>query len=258
MVRWRIVQTPWLGLCLHRLDQPDQRTTLHDHPWPFLSFVLRGGYTEEFGRTTGFAYVSTSPREGRVKERITRTWRARSIHRCAPATPTPSPKLHRSPTWTLVLTGPRAPEPSWGYWDENGWTAWDKHDYTGQFEAARAAHQAWVASVTSDPRFQAGRDLCRIAVGLLLGTLTGLVVAVSRGAWGWAAMELGAAALAVWLIRRARRKIRAAERDARCPRPLTTCRTSTTIMSWRSWIATSGHSSTGTSAKSAGPAGCIG
>src|SRR3954449_5709224 len=46
LTRLRIVQTPWFGVYLHRFDGPDPRPTLHDHPWPFLSFVLRGGYTE--------------------------------------------------------------------------------------------------------------------------------------------------------------------------------------------------------------------
>lgn len=28
------------------MTAPDARTTLHDHPWSFLSIVLRGGYVE--------------------------------------------------------------------------------------------------------------------------------------------------------------------------------------------------------------------
>lgn len=46
LVRWRIIQTPWFGIFLHRMGTPDSRPTLHDHPWGFLSLVLRGGYVE--------------------------------------------------------------------------------------------------------------------------------------------------------------------------------------------------------------------
>jgi hypothetical protein len=114
MARWRIVQTPWWGVLLHRLDKPDSRSTLHDHPWPFLSLILRGGYTEEFGRTTRFSYRPTSPHEGRVKERVKRTWRAGSLHRMRSRDPHTIVSLLRSPTWTLVLTGPRARNPAGG------------------------------------------------------------------------------------------------------------------------------------------------
>lgn len=32
LTRWRIVQTPWFAIFLHRMDGPDSRPTLHDHP----------------------------------------------------------------------------------------------------------------------------------------------------------------------------------------------------------------------------------
>ena len=35
------------GLLLHFLDGPDPGLDLHDHPWPFATLILRGGYTEE-------------------------------------------------------------------------------------------------------------------------------------------------------------------------------------------------------------------
>jgi hypothetical protein len=70
-----------------------------------------------------------------------RTWRAGSIHRMRARDPHTITSLCRSPTWTLVLAGPRAPEPSWGYWDENGWTAWDKHPHAAEFAAALEARQ---------------------------------------------------------------------------------------------------------------------
>jgi hypothetical protein len=45
--RWYLIETPWFGLKLHhilRSDQPNRG--FHDHPWSFVSFKLRGSYTE--------------------------------------------------------------------------------------------------------------------------------------------------------------------------------------------------------------------
>lgn len=134
MVRWRIVQTPWCGIYLHRFNGPDQRPTLHDHPWPFLSIVLRGGYTEDFG-------VRPARKSGPVTGRRQRSWRAGSIHGMGKTSAHTITALHRSPTWTLVFAGRRAPEPSWGYWGEHGWTPWDKHPHAAEFAAALAARQ---------------------------------------------------------------------------------------------------------------------
>lgn len=44
--RIRLLQTPWFGVYLHRFDGPDPRPELHDHPWPFATMVIWGGYHE--------------------------------------------------------------------------------------------------------------------------------------------------------------------------------------------------------------------
>jgi hypothetical protein len=46
LVRLRIVQTPWFGIYLHDIHEDDGDRDPHNHPWSFLSFVLRGYYTE--------------------------------------------------------------------------------------------------------------------------------------------------------------------------------------------------------------------
>ena len=48
--RWRLIQTPWFGVLLHRIYKPDWARELHNHPWSFMSLVLTGGYTEECKR----------------------------------------------------------------------------------------------------------------------------------------------------------------------------------------------------------------
>ena len=48
LTRWRLIQTPWFGIYLHRFDGPDPRETLHDHPWPFVSVVLSFGSLKSY------------------------------------------------------------------------------------------------------------------------------------------------------------------------------------------------------------------
>lgn len=118
--RWRIVQTPWFAIYLHKIATPDKDRDLHDHPWPFVSLVLRGGY-DELLVTTNTA-MDDYLRGGRPPFRV-RRWmslgcrRATDAHRIT--------RLHRTPTWTLVLTGPR--RRSWGFYTEHGFVDWRKY-----------------------------------------------------------------------------------------------------------------------------------
>lgn len=118
LTRWRIVQTPWFGLYVHRLTAPDSRPTLHDHPWPFLSIVLWGGYDEARSYTADHVSI----RLANVKRSTDTHWISR---------------LHRNPTWTLLLVGRRSH--SWGYAEPDGtWTRFDLHPHNDEFIAAMA------------------------------------------------------------------------------------------------------------------------
>lgn len=121
LTRWRIIETPWLSLYLHRLGTPDSRPTLHDHPWPFLSLILRGGYDE--CRRYGAAPVSV---------RFFNAKRSTDVHWIS--------RLHRTPTWTLMLVGRR--NRTWGYVDPDGaWTEFDQHPHALEFDAAIRARK---------------------------------------------------------------------------------------------------------------------
>jgi hypothetical protein len=37
---------PWFGIRVHHIQSGDDRV-FHDHPWPFATLILRGGYTEK-------------------------------------------------------------------------------------------------------------------------------------------------------------------------------------------------------------------
>ena len=115
--RWRILQTPWFAIYLHKIATPDKDRDLHDHPWPFVSLVLRGGYDEVLCEHPENDAINGYRPIGRI---VRRGWlslgfrRATDAHRIV--------RLHRDPTWTLVLTGPR--RRSWGFYTESGYVDW--------------------------------------------------------------------------------------------------------------------------------------
>jgi|SRR6185436_1243939 len=43
--RYRLLQTPLFSIYIHQICQSDT-DDMHDHPWHFLSIILKGGYRE--------------------------------------------------------------------------------------------------------------------------------------------------------------------------------------------------------------------
>jgi hypothetical protein len=88
------VETRIGSLRLHRWVKPDDDRAFHDHPWWFLTIVLRGGYTDRGPQGDDRLRV------GSVRFRA-------ALHR---HTVIPGP--HGA--WTLLVTGPIARP--WGFW----------------------------------------------------------------------------------------------------------------------------------------------
>lgn len=129
MVRWRLVQTPWFGIYVHRINGPDDTRPPHTHPWPFVSLVIRGGYHEN---------IEHRDRTGRLRRRqVDRIRHPGSVHLMRATVAHRITVLRRSPTWTLVLVGRRRAEPSWGYWEHDQLTPWEDHASAVRFTAAR-------------------------------------------------------------------------------------------------------------------------
>ena len=109
--RTYIIQTPWFGIMFHRIFRPDRQRDLHDHPWNFLSFVLRGSYIED------------SPHGVKLRRWINWKW-AEDRHSIC--------EVSRSPVWTLVFTGRK--RRTWGFWVDGGtrWVKWTDYDKVDQ------------------------------------------------------------------------------------------------------------------------------
>lgn len=109
MLRWYLIpRNPWFNLYLHKFLRDDDDRALHDHPFNFISIMLKGSYIETTqGKTIQRSAPSIAYRP------------ATHIHRVA--------LLKRSdgtsiPCWTLVFTGKRVR--LWGFHCPKGFVPW--------------------------------------------------------------------------------------------------------------------------------------
>lgn len=118
--RWTIETPAGRGLRLHHFLPDVEEMVPHDHPWWFITFVLRGGY------------VDVTTREGReVKRDVIRApsvrFRGRSHeHRTI---------TYAGGAWTVIING--ASGRKWGFWPAVGrWMPWTDFRDSGLGRAA--------------------------------------------------------------------------------------------------------------------------
>ncbi len=132
------IGTQWFGLYLHRIVAPDPGIDLHDHPWPFVSLILWGGYTEEVAEARDApALAKLAEHNEVIREVVTgqrrssqrgdeREWRCGSVHRM-PLTIAHRITAVEPHTWTLVLRGRKSR--SWGFYLPAGYVDQRAYDY---------------------------------------------------------------------------------------------------------------------------------
>src|SRR5579859_4740726 len=94
LVRWILIRVAAWGIYLHKFCRSDYERALHDHPWPFLSIILRGGYWEIHDQTIDGKQTEVYQAPGRVLLRPAE-WRHRVVLRDG------------KPSWSLILVGRR-------------------------------------------------------------------------------------------------------------------------------------------------------
>jgi len=104
LTRWCLI-TPLGSIRLHKWMGPDDDRHLHNHPWNFVTFVLKGGY-KDIHREGEDVLMAPS-----VKYRP-----ANHFHTVRPLV---------TPTWTLIITGPKIQR--WGF-DVDG-VLWEIRKY---------------------------------------------------------------------------------------------------------------------------------
>ena len=98
--RYRVIETPWFNIYLHRISASDREKDPHDHPFSFWSFILSGSYREWFCLPPSFIAVHY----GTYKAGDWVHHTAEDVHQLTILTPV---------VWTLVFTSGR--NRYWGY-----------------------------------------------------------------------------------------------------------------------------------------------
>jgi hypothetical protein len=93
---WR---TRWFSIRFHKILMSDLDRHLHDHPWNWFTFMVKGAYFEE---TAGGGRV--------IHAGMMNGHKAETGHKLTLLTPE---------VWTIFITGRHLRE--WGFLTENGW-----------------------------------------------------------------------------------------------------------------------------------------
>lgn len=108
--RWYVFpKNRWFKVYVHRFLRSDEDRALHDHPWDFVSVILRGRYIEhrEQGSTLRLPFsVAYRPAETRHRVQLYRNL-VTGIE---------------DPCLTLIVTGPKVRE--WGFWCAERFVHW--------------------------------------------------------------------------------------------------------------------------------------
>jgi hypothetical protein len=134
LIRWRLLQTPWFGIFLHKILMIDNDINLHDHPWSFYTFILSGGYIENVHVFEPVAYSANNGEPHSWRGQFAqRKWTAGSLHKMRAGVQRYQSDLHKitylldKPTWSLLFVGPRIRD--WGYQTKDGWVARKDYDW---------------------------------------------------------------------------------------------------------------------------------
>lgn len=120
LFRRRLIQTPRFGIYVHDIYEADDGPP-HNHPWSFVSIVLRGAYTEELHE---HPMNGDGCCDGLCSYR--QLWRRWSIHRMGK---TSAHKILRADLGlkTLVIVGRRRKGSGWGFFTDEGYVPWEEY-----------------------------------------------------------------------------------------------------------------------------------
>lgn len=103
------------NIFLHKFLKSDP-DDVHDHPWPYFTIILKGGYWE---------WTPQFNAQGQKVDEIAK-WRAPGSFRWCPATSYHRIELDPAvECWTLFMPGPK--QRDWGFLVKNRWVQWEQY-----------------------------------------------------------------------------------------------------------------------------------
>ena len=103
------------NIFLHRFLKSDP-DDVHDHPWPYFTIILKGGYWE---------WIPQFDSQGRKVGEIAKWRRPGSFRWCSA---TSYHRIELDPEvecWTLFMPGPK--QRDWGFLVRNRWVQWEQY-----------------------------------------------------------------------------------------------------------------------------------
>lgn len=134
LIRWNLFgigeDSRWFSIKVHKILVSDDEC-LHDHPWWFVSLILKGQYTEYRFADAG-EYIERARKGTGIYKYDTKTWNYTigNVYRAGNILIRPANWAHRlevtKPVWTLVFTFKKIRK--WGFYTTKGWKHWLAYD----------------------------------------------------------------------------------------------------------------------------------
>lgn len=116
---WVIPRNPLFNIYLHHITASDDDRALHDHPWPNVTIVLRGGYQEVVPmrqrQLPAWDHAGATRTHARTEGQCITRLRPSMRHRLVVAPGSVG-------AWTLFITGPVMHR--WGFYCRHGFVHW--------------------------------------------------------------------------------------------------------------------------------------
>lgn len=126
MKRFCLFETKWLSARVHHIVTKDSDRHMHDHPWSFLSYVLRGSYEEVRPIDVEPCFDGNGSEYRRYSVRQAGSWAfRRATDRHAIIWISQSYE-----TWTLFIYGPI--RQWWGFFTPSGKVYWKDYIKDGR------------------------------------------------------------------------------------------------------------------------------
>ena len=119
LIRRNLFECPLFSIKLHKILKSDY-DCLHDHPWAFVSLILRGGYVEHREVEVKEQYAEHIVRvgaDGKCYKRVSKIYHPGQIL-FRNAEERHKLEIHQ-PATTLVFTFKKVRQ--WGFWTKEGW-----------------------------------------------------------------------------------------------------------------------------------------
>jgi hypothetical protein len=138
LIRWYLFRCKRFQICLHHILLSDY-DCLHDHPWKFITLILKGGYYERIPRydrlfKTELGNTIDNILNGRIiANEVVKKWYGPGSLLGRPAKWKHALELPEGKTaWSLLIMFKK--ERDWGFWTSKGWVYYEAYKPTQSCE----------------------------------------------------------------------------------------------------------------------------